>query len=95
MSRKPRRQRSTPTPAQIWRILHATTREARVARRELAAERRWIAPQEARSEAQRQQEAVELDRRLRDAEEAGFYLIQAVCGSPKLVHSPGFEPRVV
>ena len=31
---------------------------------------------------------------VRDAEEAGFYLIQAVSGSAKLVNSPGFEPRV-
>ena len=69
MSRKPRRQRSTPTPAQIWRILHATGREARIPRRELAAERRQIARQEARPEAQRQQEAVELDRRFREAEQ--------------------------
>ena len=69
MSRKPRRRRSAPTPAQIWRILHATAREARIARRELAAERRRIAQQEARREAQRQQEAVELDRRFREAEQ--------------------------
>ena len=31
-----RRRRSTPTPAQIWRILHATSREVRIARREIA-----------------------------------------------------------
>ena len=94
MSRKPLRRRSTPTPAQSWRILHATAREARIARRELAAERRRIARQEARREAQRQQEAVELDRRFREAEGAGCYRIRAVSGSAKLVNSPGFEPRV-
>lgn len=40
MSPRRRRRRSTPTPAQIWRILNATAREARIARRELAEERR-------------------------------------------------------
>ena len=38
MSRKPRRQRSTATPAQMWRILPATAREARIALHHLAAE---------------------------------------------------------
>ena len=38
MCRKPHRRRSIPTLAQIWRILHATAREARIALHELAAE---------------------------------------------------------
>ena len=37
MSRKRRRRRSTPTPAQIWRIFHVAAREARLAKRERAA----------------------------------------------------------
>lgn len=46
MSRRRRRRRSTPTPAQIWRILHASAREARLARREIAEERRRAAHEE-------------------------------------------------
>lgn len=39
MSRRRRRRRSTPTPAQIWRILHAIGRETRLAKRESERER--------------------------------------------------------
>ena len=69
MSRR-RRRRSTPTPAQIWRILHATAREARIARRELAEERRRLARWERRWEQQRQEETAALERKFREADEA-------------------------
>lgn len=47
MSRKRRRRRSTPTPAQIWRILHSIGREVRIARREQARAEREHAEAEA------------------------------------------------
>ena len=47
MSRKRRRRRSTPTPAQIWRILHSIGREVRIARREQAKAERGHAEAEA------------------------------------------------
>ena len=55
-----RRRRPTPTPAQIWRILHATAREARIARREYAEAMREIA----RLDAERKQAAEERERDL-------------------------------
>ena len=55
-----RRRRSTPTPAQIWRILNATAREARSARRE----REEMARQLVAEAAQRQREREEMTRRL-------------------------------
>ena len=55
-----RRRRSTPTPAQIWRILNATAREARIARRE----REEMARQLVAEAAQRQREREEMTRRL-------------------------------
>ncbi len=57
-----RRRRSTPTPAQIWRILHATAREARIARREYAEAMREIARLDAEhklAEEQRRNEVAE------------------------------------
>lgn len=71
MSPKRRRRRSTPTPAQIWRILRATAREARIARRQLAATERRIAlrrEQWEREQAERdrkwEREQAERDRKL-------------------------------
>ena len=40
MSRRRRSRRSTPTPAQIWRILHAAARETRLAKRQAEIARR-------------------------------------------------------
>ena len=72
----PRRRRRTPTPAEIWRILHATARESKIARRELAelarefqrAEevRRQAEEARRRAEETRQQELAERDRKLKD-----------------------------
>ena len=59
-SRRRRRRPSTPTPAQIWRILRATAKEARIARRQLAATERRIALR--REEWEREQ--AERDRKL-------------------------------
>ena len=64
MSPRRRRRRSTPTPAQIWRILNATAREARIARRELAEERR----RNAKIDKQRKAEAAALAEEFRKAE---------------------------
>ena len=64
MSPRRHRRRSTPTPAQIWRILNATAREARVARRELAEERR----RSAKRDRQRKEEAAALAEKFRKAE---------------------------
>ena len=54
MSRRRRHRRSTPTPAQIWRILHSIARESRAAerrtRRELAALERRIREEDRKRE---------------------------------------------
>ncbi len=60
-----RRRRSIPTPAQIWRILNATAREARSARRE----REEMARQLAAEAAQRPKLAAEHEERYRQADE--------------------------
>ena len=63
-----RRRRSTPTPAQIWRILHATAREARIARREYAEAMREIARLDAEHK-QAEEERRQADEERRQAEE--------------------------
>ena len=68
MSPRRRRRRSTPTPAQIWRILHATAREARIARRELEEEKRRMARRAEADERRRKDEAAALAKRLQEAE---------------------------
>lgn len=57
-----RRRRSAPTPAQIWRILHASAREAREARRkadELAQQFQEAEEERRRAEAERDRKATE------------------------------------
>ena len=66
MSRR-RRRRSAPTAAQIWRILHASAREAREARRRAAdLEERFQQAEEARKQADEERKRLdgERDRKL-------------------------------
>ena len=67
MASRRRRRRSTPTPAQIWRILHAIGRERRLARRESERERLRA---ERESERERQRAKRESERAKRESERA-------------------------
>lgn len=71
MSRR-RRRRSAPTPAQIWRILHASAREAREARRRAAdlGERFQEAEEERKRAAEERQKAAAAWRAEWEQEEA-------------------------
>ena len=60
-----RRRRSAPNPQQIWRILNASAREARIARRE----REEMMRQLAREAAERKKEAAEREEHYRQADE--------------------------
>lgn len=58
-----RRRRSAPTPAQIWRILHASAREAREARRKAAEmAKRFQEAEEARKQAEEERKRLDADR---------------------------------
>ena len=64
-----RRRRSAPTPAQIWRILHASAREAREARRKAAEmAERFQEAEEARKQAEEARRQAEEERLRLDAE---------------------------
>lgn len=70
MSPRRRRRRSTPTPAQIWRILHAAARETRLAQREAKIARREA--EIARSELAALERQIREEDRKREAERAAL-----------------------